>query len=275
MLRALEKNLHDFSTLEKSEMLEPFTNALTADGRPGFSGAGLTDISNRLKERIGQVQTVARYREHYAAIRAFARYAGDVARRYAARKQELGVLDFDDLLIKTVAMLRNRPAGLKPFDFIIVDEVQDTSRVQCEIIEQLWDLATGRLVICGDMKQSIYAWRNADPKVMPDLEQIIQTTARHRKVALRASYRSKDSILDFVNALFRQVYGESYADDEILLPVKEKNALLHRHGKEKPCVEFLLAPWEEASFKSQVSSSKSNEPEEEEGPRKSRNLKIA
>ena len=104
--------------------------------------------------------------------------------------------------------------------------------MQCEIIEELWDPATGRLVICGDTKQSIYAWRNADPKVMPDLEHEIQTTARHRKVALRASYRSKDSILDFVNALFKQVYGESYADDEMLVPAKEKNAVLpRREGK--------------------------------------------
>ena len=132
--------------------------------------------------------------------------------------------------------------------------------MQCEIIEKLWDPATGRLVICGDTKQSIYAWRNADPKVMPDLEHKIQKTPRHRKVALRASYRSKDSILDFINALFKQVYGESYADDEMLVPAKEKNAVLRRDGKEKPCVEFLLAPWEEESpsprFKSKTEKSR-------------------
>jgi ATP-dependent helicase/nuclease subunit A len=256
MFQTLEKNLRDFPTFETNDRIEQFAEALLADGRPSFSGAGLTEISNRLKERIGQVRTVARYRKHYAEVRAFARYAGAVARRYATRKQELGALDFDDLLIQSRAMLKKRPAGLKPFDVILLDEVQDTSRVQCEIIEELWDPASGRLVICGDRKQSIYAWRNADPKVMPDLEQIIQATARHRKVALRASYRSKDSILDFVNALFKEVYGESYDDDEVLVPAPEKNAALHRDGKEKPCVEFLLAPWEGKSSKFQVPSSK-------------------
>ena len=258
VLQTLENNLRDFPIPGKPESIESFVNALTADSMPSFSGAGLAEISNRLKELIGNVQTVERYRERYAAIRAFARYAGAVARRYAARKQELDVLNFDDLLIKTSAMLRDRPAGLKPFDFIIVDEVQDTSRVQCEIVEKLWDPANGRLVICGDAKQSIYAWRNADPKVMPDLEHKIRMTPRNRKVALRASHRSKDSILDFVNALFKQVYGERYADDEMLIPAKEKNAALRRNGKEKPCVEFLLAPWEE-NRRSEVGDRKSEE----------------
>ena len=241
VFQCLEKSLRTFPTLGKPAQLEQFADALTADGMPSFSGTGLKEISNRLKELVGDIQTVARYRAQYAAIRAFARYAGAVARRYAARKQELGVLNFDDLLIKTSEMLRTRSPGPKPFDFIVVDEVQDTSRVQCEIIEELWDPKTGRLVICGDTKQSIYAWRNADPKVMPDLERDIQATPRHRKVALRASYRSKDSILDFVNALFKQVYGESYADDEMLVPAKEKNAVLPKEG---PCIEFLRAPWE-------------------------------
>ena len=242
VFQTLEKNLRDFPTLGKNEALESFVAALTAGGSTSFRGKDLADISTRLKKRIDEVQVVARYRTHYAAIRAFARYAGAVARRYTKRKQELGVLDFDDLLTKTQTLLKSRAPILNPFDFIIVDEVQDTSRVQCEIIEALWNSAHGSLVICGDTKQSIYAWRNADPKVMPDLERAIQATPQHRKVALRASYRSKDSILDFVNALFKQVYGERYSDDEMLIASKEKNAVLPR---KPPCVEFLSAPWED------------------------------
>ena len=63
-------------------------------------------------------------------------------------------------------MLPDRRRAARPalFDVLIVDEVQDTSRVQCEIIQSLWDPAANRLVICGDAKQSIYAWRNADPQ---------------------------------------------------------------------------------------------------------------
>ena len=110
VFQTLEKNLHDFPTLENPNGSSRSWMRSRPTAGPSFSGAGLTEISNRLKELIGEVQTVARYREHYAAIRAFARYAGAVARRYAARKQELGVLDFDDLLIKTSAMLQN-PAG--------------------------------------------------------------------------------------------------------------------------------------------------------------------
>ncbi len=242
VFQALEKCLKDFPTPGKNDEIEAFADALS-ENNLSFTGTALNDISQRLKELVEDVQGAARYRKHHGAIRAFARYAGAVARRYAARKQELGGLSFDDLLVKTRELLERRPPDPKPFDYIIVDEVQDTSRVQCRIIEQLWDPGSGRLVICGDTKQSIYAWRNADPRVMPDLEKAIQATPHHRKVALRASYRSKEPLLDFINALFQQVYGESYTDDERLVAAEEKNAVLPEEG---PCIEFLRAPWEDA-----------------------------
>ena len=242
VFQALEKCLKNFPTLGNNDEIEAFADALS-ENNLSFTGTGLNDISRRLRDLVEEVQGVAQYRKHHGAIRAFARYAGAVARRYAARKQELGALSFDDLLVKTSELLERRPPDPKPFDYIIVDEVQDTSRVQCRIIEELWDSRSGRLVICGDTKQSIYAWRNADPRVMPDLEKEIQATPHHRKVALRASYRSKETILDFVNALFQQVYGESYTDDERLVAAEEKNAILPKEG---PCIEFLRAPWEDA-----------------------------
>ena len=131
--------------------------------------------------------------------------------------------------------------------------------MQCEIIEKLWDPAAGRLVICGDTKQSIYAWRNADPKVMPDLEHEIQMTSRHRKVALRASYRSKDSILDFVNALFKQVYGEQLCRrrNARSREGKERGASPRREGETVRRVSSGAVGGGES--KSDVSSSKSDD----------------
>lgn len=253
VFQTLEKNLRDFPSLGKNaggaDNLPALLDALSNAGRLSFSGKGLKELSDRLKNLIEKGQQAELYRQHCDRIRAFARYAAAVARAYAARKRQLGVLDFDDLLTVTRDLLHRAGGDRHPamdFDYIILDEAQDTSRVQCEIIEALWRPETNRLVICGDTKQSIYAWRNADPKVMPDLEDRIQATKKGRRVALRASYRSKDLILDFVNLLFARVYAEAYTGDERLIPAPRKNAVVRPEG-ERPCVELLQAPWERAA----------------------------
>ena len=64
-------------------------------------------------------------------------------------------------------------------------------------------------------------------------------TPRNRKVALCASYRSKDSILDFVNALFKQVYGDRYADDEVLIPGKEETRRFAATGRRNHASSFF------------------------------------
>jgi ATP-dependent helicase/nuclease subunit A len=173
------------------------------------------------------------YRERYPAAKAFARYVQAVAEQFQRQKHELNVVDFDDQLRLAMQLLESGKA--KPdFRYVIVDEVQDTSRIQCRIIQALWTNETN-LVICGDKKQSIYTWRGADPQVMPDLEQLI-LEAGGGQINLQTSFRSKAPILDVINELFAAVYGpEEYAEDQKL----EANPGFETPG-EKPCIEFLL-----------------------------------
>ncbi len=272
VFQTLEKNLEIFPIIgknaEKSSKdwkIEEFVAALQAAGKLNFSGGSLTAISNRLKENVESVRLIADYRAHYSELRSFARYAAAVAVRFAERKAQLNALDFDDLLTRTRALLPLPGSDAKAsnhFDFIIVDEVQDTSRVQCEIIQALWKPGVNRLVICGDTKQSIYAWRNADPRVMPDLAQSIKKSGEFKQVPLQASYRSKDRILDLVNLLFQQVYGENYTEDEQLIPAKARNAWTGKLG-EGPCVEFLTAAWD-SNQKPEVRGQRSEDSGQEE-----------
>jgi ATP-dependent helicase/nuclease subunit A len=184
-------------------------------------------------------QTISRehYRARFPAAKAFARYAQAVAIRFQQRKHEMDAVDFDDLLRMAASLLASGKA--KPeFDYVIVDEVQDTSRIQCDLIQSLWRDETN-LVICGDKKQSIYTWRGADPQVMPDLEDLIQK-ASGKTINLQTSYRSKAPILEVVNRLFGSVYGEDgYSESENLNPNPGFNT-----DNETPCIEFL-APDEE------------------------------
>ncbi len=264
VFQCLENSLKKFPTLGKTATVEQFVTDLAQAESLSFSGKELTEVSGRLKRLVTQVQDAARYEAHYPAIRAFARYAAVVAAKYDERKNQIGVLDFDDLLIRTRDLLKPRDSASGAFDFLIVDEVQDTSRVQCDIIERLWEPGANHLAICGDTKQAIYAWRNADPRVMPDLESEIAKAKTPRTVALQASYRSKDAIVELVNRLFERVYGESYTKDERLIATKEKNAFVLKKG-EGPCVELMKAPWEVQGPESKVQSEEAQEEELPDG----------
>lgn len=232
------KNPEEFSKHWKNETLEAFAAALERDADLPFSGDGLKEISIRLRQAVESVQAVALYRVHEGAVRAFARFAAGVAAAYAARKRAVQGLDFDDLLLLTRDLLERDAAAAGRYDYILLDEAQDTSRIQCDILRRLWDPKVNRLVLCGDTKQSIYAWRNADPRVMPDLEAAQRATKAFRSIALRTSFRSKDLILAAVNRLFAGVYGERYTADDVLTPAPERNGDTSARG-EGPCFELI------------------------------------
>ncbi len=195
-------------------------------------GKGQKPISDDFWELLDAVNVSIEYKARFPAAQAFARYVQAVARQFQQRKHSMDVVDFDDQLRMAAELLESGNAAPE-FDYVIVDEVQDTSRIQCELIQSLWRPNT-HLVICGDKKQSIYTWRGADPQVMPDLEKLI-LDAGGKLENLQTSYRSKAPILEVVNKLFESVYGkEDYSDNARLLP----NPDFATDG-EKPCVEFL------------------------------------
>ncbi|MBU1693286.1 MAG: UvrD-helicase domain-containing protein, partial [Verrucomicrobia bacterium] len=248
VFQTLEKNLKIFPMIGKKsgkvsndwkdEELEEFAAALEREDALAFSGKDLGAVSKKLKAVVQSVLQTAAYKTHEPAVRAFARYAAAVAAVYAARKRALQAVDFDDLLVMARDLLERDRSAARRYDYILLDEAQDTSRIQCEILRRLWDPAANHLVLCGDTKQSIYAWRNADPRIMPDLEAAQRATASFRAIALRRSYRSKDVILDGVNRLFAGVYETDYSADEYLTPAPERGADTAGRG-EGPCIELL------------------------------------
>jgi ATP-dependent helicase/nuclease subunit A len=160
---------------------------------------------------------------------------------YAARKRELAMLDFDDLLTAAHrlltdpehAALRRRVGG--QLRLLLVDEFQDTDRVQVELIEALCgsELARGKLFFVGDHKQSIYRFRGAEPRVFAELE---SQTPAPGQLQLSRNFRSQPAILHFVNALFA---GE-LRNYEPLVP--------HRpQVSPTPAIEFLWAAAENKS----------------------------
>ena len=130
-------------------------------------------------------------------------------RRYAQLKTERSALDFDDLELLARDLLRGRP-GLRErtrerFDHVLVDELQDTNRLQSEIVDLVAD---GNLFTVGDELQSIYGFRGADVGVFAERRRAAVTTGR--EVRLSASFRARAEILDVLNAAFEASFGEGF-----------------------------------------------------------------
>jgi DNA helicase-2/ATP-dependent DNA helicase PcrA len=125
-------------------------------------------------------------------------------REYVTRKQKLNVLDFDDLLLYWHAMMKAPALAqslAKNFDHVLVDEYQDTSTLQGEIIQALKPDGKGVTVV-GDDAQAIYSFRAAA------VENILGFPERYQPKAdmiiLAQNYRSTQQVLDCANALMSE-----------------------------------------------------------------------
>ncbi|MEW9920511.1 double-strand break repair helicase AddA [Marimonas sp. MJW-29] len=159
--------------------------------------------------------------EKTVALHAFARA---FLRRYEAAKQQRGWLDFDDLILKARALLRDdRVAPWILFridggiDHILVDEAQDTSPRQWDVIEALtaefYSGAGARpdvdrtLFVVGDKKQSIYSFQGADPQEFDRKREMFgekfeEAGKVFQKLPLEYSFRSSSAILRLVDTVF-------------------------------------------------------------------------
>jgi DNA helicase-2/ATP-dependent DNA helicase PcrA len=124
-----------------------------------------------------------------------------VQKRYHEILEAAGALDFDDLLLRAVALLEDHPsvreAWGRRFPYLLVDEYQDTNRVQYELVRRLAEVH-GNLTVVGDEDQSIYSWRGADISNILDFEEDFPGA---RVFRLEENYRSSQAILDVASAL--------------------------------------------------------------------------
>jgi len=124
-----------------------------------------------------------------------------IARNYEERKRQKNLMDFDDLLTNLLYLLKSQPLVKKKlsekFQYILVDEYQDTNRIQAEIIKELATTHQNILVV-GDDAQSIYSFRAADIANILNFPKIFKNT---KIFHLNTNYRSTPEILDLANAI--------------------------------------------------------------------------
>ncbi|MDD6299242.1 ATP-dependent helicase [Hornefia butyriciproducens] len=130
-----------------------------------------------------------------------------VYREYQKRLRQNNAMDFDDILLNTVKLFeRNEEILLRyqeRFQYIMVDEYQDTNHIQYRLIRQLADRHRN-LCVVGDDDQCIYQWRGADIRNILDFESDFPEA---KVIKLEQNYRSKGNILDAAYSVIRNNRG--------------------------------------------------------------------
>ena len=138
--------------------------------------------------------------EQFDYFEQITRLVADVQKRYTARKRATNAMDFDDLLALWLRLLQEhadvREHYQRRFQFILVDEYQDTNQLQSDLIDLLAE-RHHNVTVVGDDAQSIYAWRGAN------FQNIFKFPKRHpdaKVFKIETNYRSTPEILKVANA---------------------------------------------------------------------------
>ncbi len=160
-------------------------------------------ILNVISREKGRLIDAAHYIEHLER-NPFGEVVGEIWRRYEQALSASHSLDFDDLIMKAVFLLREHPSVLSAcrerWQYLHIDEYQDTNVAQYEFARLL---AGPRENICvvGDLDQSIYSWRGADFKNLLRFERDFPNAT---VVTLEENYRSTQMILDAANRVIKK-----------------------------------------------------------------------
>ena len=126
---------------------------------------------------------------------------GRIYVRYQKKLKENNAMDFDDLLFNTIILFKQNPEILELFQnrfkYILIDEYQDTNRLQYEITYMLAEKHKN-ICVCGDDDQSIYGWRGADIRNIMEFE---KDYPKSNVIRLEQNYRSTGNILQAANEI--------------------------------------------------------------------------
>ena len=180
----------------------------------------LADIFSKAVNKVLSVEDVV-YNE-YSHFISLSEDIVAVYDTYIKRKLEHNFLDYDDLLVYLLLLLKNRPEAKQKiaaaYQYIMVDEYQDTNLIQAEIVSLIADNDQNVMVV-GDDSQSIYSFRGAHFQNIMKFPQIFPGT---RVIRLEENYRSVQPILDLANAIIDRA-SEKYT--KVLYTQKKRGAI--------------------------------------------------
>jgi len=202
----------------------------------------LEEYQNNLRNYIYQNYAIA---EHNSILK----LAKIVQKEYSFLKKRKSELTFDDISSYVADFFENhknittKNGTLKSwffdffeneYKFLLIDEFQDTSLVQFKtllpLIKRIQESKKGNIVVVGDDKQAIYSWRGGQKKLLSNMDIILENTQTY---SLETSYRSKKSIIDFVNYIFGANLAENWKYQKISSFSDDNGYIFAKFAKEK------------------------------------------
>jgi len=200
------------------ELVERAATLLGEGGEPSL------DALAALRTKQGG-KALAAYREAVDALVSRAAEAGEggdayrdldallelFSARFATAKERRAGLDFEDLQLLAVRLLEGETGAFyrERFEHLLIDEFQDTNRLQLRLIEALRGPRT-RLMVVGDELQSIYGFRHADLDVFRERRESIGADSEGEVLPLSGNFRSRPEVVGAVNAIGERLLGETY-----------------------------------------------------------------
>lgn len=221
-----------YDTDDQKTVIKGIVKRMNLDPKVYRERGLLSEISSAKNELI----SVAEYEKEAAVDFGKEAYA-KVYREYQETLHANNALDFDDIIVKTVDLFRKCPDVLdtyqERFQYIMVDEYQDTNTAQFELVRLLADKYRN-LCVVGDDDQSIYKFRGANIRNILDFEKYFSEAVA---IKLEQNYRSTRFILDAANAVIHNNEGR-----------KEKSLWTARDGGSRVGFRQFDSAYEEAEY---------------------------
>lgn len=205
-----EKNGRALANSSRKAELKPLADAYNEERRSQFAKLG------QLADQI----TILEYQERYHGdtwelAKTFQNFMSDFVETYRERKRQENAFEFADISHFTIEILENFPqvreAYQERFHEVMVDEYQDTNHIQERMLELLSN-GHNRFMV-GDIKQSIYRFRQADPQIFNEkFQRYAQNPKEGKLILLKENFRSSSEVLSATNDVFARLMDQEVGE---------------------------------------------------------------
>ncbi len=205
-----EKNGRALANSSRKADLKPLADAYNDERKAQFAKLG------QLADQI----TILDFQEHYHEdtwdlAKTFQTFMSDFVEAYRERKRQENAFEFADISHYTIEILENFPqvreAYQERFHEVMVDEYQDTNHIQERMLELLSN-GHNRFMV-GDIKQSIYRFRQADPQIFNEkFQRYAQNPKEGKLILLKENFRSSSEVLSATNDVFARLMDQEVGE---------------------------------------------------------------
>lgn len=205
-----EKNGRSLTNASRKADLKPLADAYNEERKTQFAKLG------QLSDQITILDYQERYHEDtWELAKTFQTFMRDFVAAYRQRKRQENAFEFADISHYTIEILEKFPQGREAyqdrFHEVMVDEYQDTNHIQERMLELLSN-GHNRFMV-GDIKQSIYRFRQADPQIFNEkFQRYVQNPKEGKLILLKENFRSSSEVLSATNDVFKRLMDQEVGE---------------------------------------------------------------